>query len=106
MNLAVVINALIVLQVMIQFIAQVVAVTLIRRNRLDIVRPFHMPLYPLTSIIALLGWLYILVASGLPYILSGFGLLAFGTLAYLWRARARSEWPFGMHSADHAMKST
>jgi hypothetical protein len=53
-----------------------------------------MPLYPWTSVIAFLGWLYILVASGLAYIAAGFGLLIFGVLAYLWRARRTGEWPF------------
>jgi amino acid transporter len=83
-----------VIQVLIQFIAQVVAVTLIRRNRPDIARPFQMPWYPLTSAVALLGWLYILIASGRFYILAGIGLLAFGVLAYFWRARLVQEWPF------------
>ena len=88
------INALIVIQVLVQFMAQVVAVTLIRRNRPDILRPFQMPLYPVTSAIAFLGWLYILVASGITYIVAGFALLLFGILAYLWRARLAREWPF------------
>jgi amino acid transporter len=100
LNLETLINALIVIQVLIQFMAQIVAVTLIRRNRPDIVRPFRMPLYPFTSIVAFLGWLYILVASGAPYILTGFGLLAIGILAYLWRARCAAEWPFGPAEAS------
>ena len=94
MNLEVLINALIVIQVLIQFMAQIVAVTLIRRNRPDIARPFRMPLYPVTSVVAFLGWLYILVASGTSYIAAGFGLTALGTAAYLWRARSAREWPF------------
>ncbi|HWF47841.1 MAG TPA: amino acid permease [Bryobacteraceae bacterium] len=93
-NLDVLINALIVIQVIIQFMAQVLAVTLIRRNRPDIKRPFEMPFYPVTSIVAFLGWLYILIASGVPYILSGLGLALLGVLAYLWRARYHREWPF------------
>jgi amino acid transporter len=92
--LDVLINALIVIQVLVQFMAQIIAVTLIRRKRPDIVRPFSMPLYPYTSIIAFLGWLYILIASGLTYILAGFGLLAFGIIAYFWRAHRTGEWPF------------
>ena len=94
LTLDVLINALIVIQIMIQFMAQVVAVTLIRRTRPDIHRPFQMPLYPFTSIIAFLGWLYILVASDLIYILIGLTLLAGGSGAYLWRARATNSWPF------------
>jgi amino acid transporter len=94
MTLDVVINALIVIQVVIQFMAQIVAVTLIRRNRPDIVRPYRMALYPVTSVIAFLGWLYILIASGLPYILAGIALLVFGIAVYLVRARRTAEWPF------------
>ena len=94
LTLDVLINALIVIQVLVQFMAQVVAVTLIRRNRPEMPRPFHMPLYPVTSIIAFLGWLYILIASGIQYIVAGVALFAFGILAYLWRARVEREWPF------------
>ena len=94
LNLDALIKALIVIQVMIQFMAQVVAVTLIRRRRPDIARPFKMPLYPWTSIVAFLGWAYILVASGLRFIVAGVVLVAFGVLAYLWRARRAGDWPF------------
>jgi amino acid transporter len=94
MTLDVVINALIVIQVVVQFMAQILAVTLIRRNRPDIVRPYRMALYPATSVVAFMGWLYILIASGLPYILAGLGLLLFGTTIYLLRARRVAEWPF------------
>ena len=94
MTLDVVINALIVIQILVQFMAQILAVTLIRRKRPDIVRPYHMALYPASSVIAFMGWLYILVASGLPYILAGMGLLIFGVTIYLVRARRVAEWPF------------
>lgn len=94
LNLDVLINALIVIQVLIQFMAQIYAVTLIRRKRQDIARPFQMPLYPLPSIVAFLGWLYILIASGVLYILAGVALLVVGIGAYLLRARGTGEWPF------------
>ena len=94
MTLDVVINALIVIQILVQFMAQILAVTLIRRKRPDIVRPYQMALYPASSVIAFMGWLYILVASGLPYILAGLGLLIFGVTIYLVRARRVAEWPF------------
>jgi len=94
LNLDVLINGLIVIQVLIQFMAQIFAVTLIRRGRPDIARPFKMPLYPLPSVIAFLGWLYILIASGLAYIFAGLVLMVFGVAAYLWRARGAGEWPY------------
>ena len=94
LDLSDLITALIVIQVLVQFMAQVVAVTLIRRYRPDIHRPFQMWLYPITSIIAFAGWGFILAASGLKFILWGFALVAFGVCAYLWRARTQREWPF------------
>jgi hypothetical protein len=69
-------------------------VVLIRRNRKDIQRPFHMPLYPLPVILASAGWLYILYETGIGYIGSGFGLVILGTGVYLLRARRLREWPF------------
>jgi hypothetical protein len=53
-----------------------------------------MSLYPVPAIVALGGWLFILVASGLVYVLSGLLLMAVGILAYLLRARRQAEWPF------------
>jgi amino acid transporter len=97
--LDVLINALIVVQILVQFIAQILAVTLIRRNRPDIRRPFQMPLYPVTSVIALAGWLYILAASGLAYVITGIGLLIFGIGAYMVHARQKCEWPFERRGA-------
>jgi amino acid transporter len=94
LNLEVLINSLIVIQVLTQFLAQIVAVGMIRRYRPDIVRPFRMPLYPWTAAVAFLGWLYILVANGVVYIAAGAGLLGVGIAAYLWRARSTGEWPF------------
>jgi hypothetical protein len=55
-----------------------------------------MPLYPLPSIIAFLGWLYILVASGLAYIFAGLVLMVLGVAAYLWHARGSGEWPYAV----------
>lgn len=83
-----------VIQTMIQSLGLVVAVTMLRRTRPDILRPFHMWLYPLPSVIAFAGWTFIVVTSGVTYILSGLGLLALGIAAYLWRARRRGEWPW------------
>ena len=97
LNLEVLISALIVIQVLVQFIAQIVGVFLIRKYRPDIERPFKMPFFYVTGSIALLGWLYILIASGFVYVLGGFLLLIVGVLMYMWRARRVGEWPFEKH---------
>jgi amino acid transporter len=94
LNLEVLINALIVIQVLVQFIAQIIGVFLIRKYRPDIQRPFKMPLFYLTGSIALAGWIYILIASGPVYMTGGFLLIIVGVLMYMWRARRVGEWPF------------
>jgi hypothetical protein len=53
-----------------------------------------MPLFPLPALIALLGWTYIVVTSGLRYIAFAAGLLALGVGMYMVRARQRGQWPY------------
>lgn len=89
-----IIKALLVIQIIIQYLAQVMAVVMIRRFRPDIARPFRMWLYPVPVVIALLGWIYILISSGWVFILAGLGLLLLGMGAYFWRAHRKGEWPF------------
>jgi amino acid transporter len=88
------ISALMVIQIVTQFIPQVIAVTMIRRNRPDIQRPFRMWLYPVPSLLAFVGWVWILLSSGWQFIGLGFAILAAGIGAYLLLARQRREWPF------------
>jgi amino acid transporter len=102
LDLSDLITALIVIQTLVQFMAQVVAVTLIRRYRPDIQRPFKMWFYPVTSIIAFAGWAFILAASGLKFILWGVALIAFGVAAYMFRARVTQEWPFNRAQLEPA----
>jgi amino acid transporter len=87
------IKVLIVVQALFQFAAQCIAVELVRRRhpRADY---YHMPLYPLPALIALLGWLYIAVSSGVHYMVIGLGMVAAGFGAYLIKAKHGQEWPF------------
>ena len=80
--------------VVIGSLALVGAPTALRAARPDIRRPFRMWLYPLPSLIALAGWMFIVLTSGLIYILISVLLLSGGVGAYLWRAKRLSEWPF------------
>ena len=70
------------------------AVVALRRNRPEIDRPFRIWLYPVPLVVALTGWSYILSTTGMIYIAAGLVLLAIGIVAYLWRARQASEWPW------------
>jgi amino acid transporter len=87
------IDGLIIVQILTQFAAQCVAVVLIRRYRKDIQRPFRMYLYPLPVVIALAGWVFIVVSAQARYILFGMCVLVAAVIAFLIRARSRSEWP-------------
>ena len=93
-SLDVVISALIVTRILVQFIGQIVAVELLRRQQPELPRPFRIWFYPLPSCIALGGWLFIFATSGWQII--GFGLftLLLGLILFLaWSWRNKS-WPF------------
>jgi len=76
-------------------LAVVGAPTALRMTRPDIRRPFRMWLYPIPSLIALVGWVFIVLTSGVAYISISLALLGGGVAAYLWRAKRLVEWPFG-----------
>ena len=79
-----VIVALINARILVQFIAQIGAVRLLRRR--GIIGGYRMALYPLPSLIALVGWAFVFATSGLWYIVVGLGTTASGIVAYaVWR---------------------
>ncbi|HVR45856.1 MAG TPA: amino acid permease [Candidatus Binatia bacterium] len=80
--------------VLIQGIAQIVALGLLRARRAA--APFRMPLYPLPAIVALAGWSLAFVGSGAGAIALGVGWLAAGALVFLVVARTRRWWPFAV----------
>jgi amino acid transporter len=91
LDLGWVIDALVASRIVIQFIPQVVALDYLRRRRKDVARPFRMWLYPLPSLLALLGFSYIFVTQEPKIILFGLGVLGTGVLAFiLWRRSLRA----------------
>jgi amino acid transporter len=92
--LGLVIDALITTRILVQFIGQVFAVMLLRANRPDMARPFRMWLYPVPALVALAGWIFLLLTSGWFLIALGLGTLALGIVCFLvWSWRSR-QWPF------------
>jgi APA family basic amino acid/polyamine antiporter len=92
--LGVVIDVLITTRILVQFIGQVFAVMLLRANRPEMPRPFRMWLYPVPAIVALAGWIFLLLTSGWFLIALGVGTLALGIVCFLvWSWRLR-RWPF------------
>jgi amino acid transporter len=88
------ITALIVTQTLLQFAAQCVAVILLRRQKRVTANTYKMPFYPLPALIALGGWLYIVVTSGAVYIVLAGVFLIIGIAIFLLRARQQLSWPF------------
>ena len=92
--LGLVIDALITTRILVQFIGQVFAVMLLRAKRPDVPRPFRMWLYPLPALVALAGWIFLLLTSGWLVVAFGLGTLVLGIVCFLiWSWRAR-RWPF------------
>jgi amino acid transporter len=93
-SLDLVIDALISTRILIQFIGQVCALILLRKRAPDMPRPYRMWLYPLPSIIALIGWIFIFATTPWRVIVLGLGTLALGAILFLVWARYNKRWPF------------
>jgi amino acid transporter len=88
------IAALMVIQIMFQYLAQCLAIVLLRRRSRSDPNVFRMPLYPLPVLISVVGWLYIVCTSPWRHILAGTAAMVVGTLIYAIDARRRKVWPF------------
>lgn len=85
-----VIKALLTSRILIQFVGQIAAVTIMRKTQPGFPSSFRMWRYPLPSLLALAGWLIIFATSGLPYIAGGLALTGVGVVAFLvWERRAQ-----------------
>jgi amino acid transporter len=102
-SLAQVITMLVITRILLQFFLQQVGVMLLRAQRPELARPFKMPLYPLAPLVAIGGFLFMLVDPRRSRQEGGNALLglamaaviaASGTLIYLFRARRLGQWPF------------
>ncbi len=92
-------SSLMIIQIIFQFIPQIFAVFAIRKYRSEIERPFHMWLYPLPALVALVGWIYVAATPDQRQNLgTALILLVLGLGAYYLRARAVKIWPFGQSS--------
>jgi amino acid transporter len=87
--LALVIDSLVTTRIVVQFVGQIAALTWLRIKQPDLPRPFRMWLYPLPSLIALLGWIFLFVTSDPVAILIGSGTLVAGLIAFYLRRAAQ-----------------
>lgn len=107
-KLADVIAALVVIRIIVQFIAQIVGLMILRSTRPDMPRPFKMWLYPVPALIALIGFLYVmLMRDGFQkQIIYASVLVVIGLIIYFVRSYFRKEFPFGNGSGDNSAETT
>ncbi|WIX90193.1 APC family permease [Amycolatopsis sp. DG1A-15b] len=94
-TLTTVINAAVATLVIIQSLAQVAAIVVLRRRQPELRRPYRQWLYPVPTVIALIGWVYIYVSADWLSIGLSLGWIAVGAIAYLGYAKTERTWPFG-----------
>ena len=94
-TLTAVINAAVTVLVLVQSLAQVAAIVVLRRRRPELERPYRQWLYPIPTIIALLGWVYIYFSATWLSIGLSVGWIVLGVAAFLAYAKAERVWPFG-----------
>ena len=85
-DLAVVINAAVAVRILIQFVGQIVALHVLRTTRPGVTLPFRMWFYPLPSLIALTGWLFVFCTADSWVLASSLAVLGSGCAAFaLWQ---------------------
>jgi amino acid transporter len=92
--LGTVIDALLTTRILVQFIGQVGAVWLLRRARGAESLPFRMWFYPLPTLVALAGWIFLFVTSGLQVIALGTATLVAGVIVFLGWTKTTGAWPW------------
>lgn len=97
------ISALMIIQIIFQFIPQVIAVFAMRMLRKEIELPFRMWLYPIPALVALVGWIYVGISPDQRQnIGTALVLVILGLGAYLLRARMLNIWPIAKVSQSAA----
>jgi amino acid transporter len=94
-TLTTIINAAVATLVLIQSLAQVAAIVVLRRRQPNLTRPYRQWLYPVPTIVALVGWIYVYVSATWLSIGLSVGWIALGCVAFLAYAKAERTWPFG-----------
>ncbi len=93
-SLGIVIDVLIATRIIVQFAGQIFAVALLRKNSPKMERPYRIWLYPLPSLIALAGWMFIYLTLDHKIIIFSLVALAAGVVSFLAWSRGASKWPF------------
>ena len=67
---------------LLQFVGQIVGLHVLRKTRPELHLPFRMWVYPLPSLVALVGWLFVFVMVEPPVLLASLGVITAGCAAF------------------------
>jgi amino acid transporter len=95
-RLADLIAALVIIRIMVQFLMQILGLLLLRSRHPDFPRPFRMWFYPVPAVLAMAGFIYILIMrpAFMKEIRYALVIIALGIIIYAARSWRRREWPF------------
>ena len=85
LDLGTVISAAVCVRIVVQFLGQIAALHIVRTTRPDIQLPFRMWLYPIPSVIAALGWIFVLVVADRFALLLSLGVVVSGVVVYFFK---------------------
>ncbi|MGI8583424.1 MAG: APC family permease [Chitinophagaceae bacterium] len=89
-----VINAILAMRILIQFIGQGIGLLILRRSNNQTDFPYKMPLFPLPVSIAIAMWLFIFFSTGSNMIAGGLIVIVAGMVVYFIKAKLQDDWPF------------
>ncbi len=89
-----VIDAILAMRILIQFIAQAIGLLLLVKQKGKAHFSWKMPLYPLPALIAISFWAFIFYSTGTKMMLGGLTVIALGLVAFIIKAGYNKEWPF------------
>jgi len=100
LRLADVIAALVVIRIVIQFLVQAIGLLTLRARCPEAPRPFRMWLYPLPALVAIAGFLFVLISrqNFQKEVRYAVVIVLAGLLIFFLRAWGRREWPFGLET--------
>jgi amino acid transporter len=89
-----VIDALLTTRILVQFIGQIFAVILLRKRHPNTPSPYRMWLYPVPSLVALAGWIFVFGTTPWKLAVFGLGTLGGGVALFLFWSWYAKHWPF------------
>ena len=89
-----VINAILAMRILIQFIGQAIGLLLLVKKKGKAHFAWKMPLYPVPVILAIIIWGFVFISTGFNMILGGLTVTGLGIIAFLIKSNRNKEWPF------------